>query len=90
MTHEYDNILGSRQQARENFTRERELATEAKLNEVKSVLSQLEIGAIEREYVYIIGEVKTQSRFTLPFQHKAVLADALLNGGGVASLSGNR
>lgn len=89
VTHEYDNILGSRQQARENFTRERELATEVKLNEVKSVLSQLEIGAIEREYVYIIGEVKTQSRFTLPFQHKAVLADALLNGGGVASLSGN-
>ena len=31
-----------------------------------------------REYVYIIGEVIQQSRYTLPFEHRAVLADALL------------
>ena len=47
-------------------------------------------GSIAREYVYIIGEVLQQSRYTLPFEHKAVLADALLeSSGGVSSLTGN-
>ena len=40
--------------------------------------------------MYIIGEVIQQSRYTLPFENRAVLADALLTGsGGVLSLSGN-
>ena len=30
----------------------------------------MEYGSIAREYVYIIGEVIQQSRYTLPFEHR--------------------
>ena len=61
----------------------------AKAEESQSFLSRLQYGAIPREYVYIIGDVGTQSRFILPFENKAVLADALLESGGVSPLFGN-
>lgn len=40
-------------------------------------LSRVELDAIERDYVYIAGEVGVQNRFTMPFERKAFLADAL-------------
>jgi|TARA_B110000977_G_scaffold85572_1_gene114157 polysaccharide biosynthesis/export protein len=90
VTDDYDNFLGLRQRARENVVREREMEMEANANESRSVLSRLQYGTIRREYVYIIGEVGIQSRFTLPFENRAFLADALLeSGGGVLPLSGN-
>ena len=74
---EYDRILGLRQEARAKRLAELELQNRTQAN-------------IAREYVYIIGEVLQQSRYTLPFEHKAVLADALLeSSGGVSSLTGN-
>ena len=45
----------------------------------------LEIGAIERDYVYLLGEHKNQGRFALPFNGTASLADALLDGGGMST-----
>ena len=48
-----------------------------------------ELGADDREYVYLAGEVGTQSRFALPFERKASLADALYDAGGVASSTGD-
>jgi polysaccharide export outer membrane protein len=90
VTDEFDEILGLRQEAREKSLQEIELETEAKANHAESLLSRIEYGSIPREYVYIIGEVFQQSRYTLPFGHKAFLADALLEiGGGVSSLTGN-
>ena len=90
VTDEFDEILGLRQEAREKKLQEIELETEAKANHAESLLSRIEYGSIPREYVYIIGEVFQQSRYTLPFGHKAFLADALLEiGGGVSSLTGN-
>ena len=62
---------------------------EARSNASRSVQIKLQYGAIPREYVYIIGEVGSQSRFTLPFEDKAVLADAILESGGISSLFGN-
>ena len=50
---------------------------------------KLQYGAIPRENVYVIGEVGKQTKFTLPFEDRAVLADALLASDGVAPLSGN-
>ena len=90
VTDEYDRILGLRQEARAKRLQEIEIETEAKANDANSLLSRMKYGSIAREYVYVIGEVLQQSRYTLPFEHKAVLADALLeSGGGVSSLTGN-
>ena len=54
---------------------------------LEPVLSKMEYGSIAREYVYVIGEVLQQSRYTLPFEHRAVLADALLESGGGVVIS---
>ena len=90
MTNDYENILGLRQQARAHILQELEMETEAKQNQAASLLSRIEYGSIARDYVYLIGEVQQQSRFTLPFENQAFLADALLtSAGGVSSLSGN-
>ncbi len=89
MTDEYNNLLGLRQQVNAKALIDINNDMSARLNAAKSVQSQLEYGAIAREYVYIIGEVEAQSRFTLPFENTAVLADALLESGGISSLSGS-
>jgi len=89
-TDEYDRILGIRQEARSKSWGELESQTRARVNSAQNVISKIEFGSIPREHVYIIGEVIQQSRYTLPFDNRAVLADALLAGsGGVLSLSGN-
>jgi polysaccharide export outer membrane protein len=61
------------------------------LAEARSNFSaRVQFDAVERDYVYIAGEVGQQSRFTLPFERKASLADALFSdGGGVPNESGN-
>ena len=90
VTDEYDKILGLRQEARANVLAELEMQSQTQAQEAAITLSRLEHGSILREYVYVIGEVSQQSRYTLPFEHRAVLADALLeSGGGVSPLMGN-
>ena len=60
------------------------------LNEARSnYQARIELGADNRQYVYMTGEVGTQSRFALPFERKASLADALYDAGGIASASGD-
>ena len=50
----------------------------------------VQLDAVERDYVYLSGEVRTQGRHTLPFDHKATLADALFDtGGGIAKETGD-
>ena len=89
-TDEYDRNLGLRQMARAKSWGELESQTRTKSNFARNVIAKIEYGSIPREHVYIIGEVIQQSRYTLPFENRAVLADALLAGsGGVLSLSGN-
>lgn len=73
-----------------------QLATEvglrrAELQEARAnFVQKFELDAVERDYVYIAGEVGQQSRFTLPFERKASLADALFSEGrGVPNASGN-
>lgn len=44
-------------------------------------LTRQDLGAVKRDYVYLTGEVKTQSRFALPFEQTATLADALYDEG---------
>lgn len=47
------------------------------------------MGAIERDYVYLSGEVGQPARFPLPFETSATVADALFNGNGIAQSTGN-
>nr|WP_199252611.1 polysaccharide biosynthesis/export family protein [Chachezhania sediminis] len=47
-------------------------------------------GAVDRDYVYLTGEVGKQSRYALPFNRKAFLADALYDSGdGVPTRTAN-
>ena len=73
-----------------------ELATEvslrrASLQEARSNFqTRLDLGGVKRDYVYLTGEVGSQSRFALPFNQRASLADALYDGaGGVPTTTGN-
>ncbi|UWQ83329.1 polysaccharide biosynthesis/export family protein [Leisingera caerulea] len=63
----------------------------ADLDERRENFAQaLKLDAVERDYVYLSGEVRTQGRYTLPFGHKATLADALFDtGGGIAKETGD-
>ncbi|SLN74346.1 Polysaccharide biosynthesis/export protein [Pseudooceanicola marinus] len=53
------------------------------LNEAReNYRSQLEFGAVQRDYVYLTGEIRKQSRYALPLDNVAHLADALYDEGG--------
>lgn len=52
--------------------------------------ARVDLDAVARDYVYIAGEVGLQNRFTLPFERKASLADALFDKTeGVPNRTGN-
>ena len=67
------------------FSLRRQQADEARAN----FATRAELDAIKRDYVYLSGEVKTQSRFPLPFEQKATLADALFSSAGISTREGN-
>lgn len=48
-----------------------------------------EFGAEKRDYVYLAGEVSSQTRVALPYAQKAVLADVLYGEGGFPTQTGN-
>ncbi len=51
---------------------------QAYLDEARdNYLAKVDLDAVERDYVYLAGEVGKQSRFTLPYGRTATLADAL-------------
>ncbi|MGZ9809150.1 polysaccharide biosynthesis/export family protein [Pseudoroseicyclus sp. H15] len=72
-----------------------ELSTEiglrrAALNEVRAnYQAQLDLGAIEFDYVYLAGEVTNQGRQPLPLNQQASLADVLYGNGGFQTATGN-
>lgn len=50
----------------------------SQLNEKRqNFQARLELGAVDRDYVYVVGEVSQATRVPLPFEQKAVLADVL-------------
>ncbi|WP_420585446.1 polysaccharide biosynthesis/export family protein [Ruegeria sp.] len=63
----------------------------ADLNERRDNFRQsVELDAVDRDYVYLSGEVRTQGRYALPFNRSATLADALFDtGGGIAKETGD-
>ncbi|SDW81986.1 polysaccharide export outer membrane protein [Albimonas donghaensis] len=44
---------------------------------------RLELGAVQRDYVYVAGEVRSPRRTALPFETRRTLADMLFENGGV-------
>ncbi len=82
--------LSGRETARDELTTAINLRR-AELNERRGNFTQtLDLDAVDRDYVYLSGEVRTQGRYTLPFNRKAVLADALFDtGGGIAKETGD-
>lgn len=62
----------------------------AALNEARSNFQAREaLGAVQRDYVYLTGEVSDQSRWPLPYGQQASLADVLYDSGGFDTLTGN-
>lgn len=63
----------------------------SELNEQRSNFrNQLDLGAQERDYVYLTGEVTKRGRYVMPFGQRPKLADALYEtGGGIAESSGD-
>lgn len=62
----------------------------AALNEQRdNFRARADLGAEARDYVYLSGEVNSQSRFALPFGQKASLADVLYGEGGFDTTTGN-
>ena len=51
--------------------------------------TRLSMDAVERDYVYVFGEVKNQGRWPLPFDRYASLADAMFEQGGISPVTGN-
>ena len=62
----------------------------AALNEQRSLFEGRQaLGAAPRDYVYMTGEVNSQSRFALPYGQQATLADVLFGQGGFDTTTGN-
>jgi len=58
-------------------------------DERKNYLDRLNLDSVDRDYVYLTGEVDRQSRYELPFGRTAVLAEALYGSGGVPVKTGD-
>jgi len=55
----------------------------------KNFESRVKFDAEDRDYVYLTGEVKNQSRTALPYDRQATLADVLYDQGGFDTTTGN-
>lgn len=87
------DVIAQRTQARAQALAE--LETEVSLRRAALVEQRTnfdaldQYGAVERDYVYLTGEVAQQSRFALPFGQTATLADALYDSGGYNNATGS-
>ena len=62
----------------------------AALNEARSNFKdRVDFDAVDRDYVYLTGEVTKPGRFTMPFGRQATLADAIYSKSGFSSETGN-
>ncbi len=51
--------------------------------------SKVDLGAVDRDYVYLTGEVANQNRIPLPFETTASLADVFYENGGFPTTTGD-
>ncbi|MCV3273952.1 polysaccharide biosynthesis/export family protein [Roseobacter sinensis] len=83
-------VQRGRRQAALDQLRTELLLRRTQQQEARAVFQEkLELGAVDRDYVYLMGELDEQSRFALPFGQRAVLADAISSTGGIPNETGN-
>ncbi len=74
-------LVQAKQQARQSALQELQTEVSIRQNNLSEARdnyrSRIELGADNRDYVYLTGEVGEQSRFALPLERTAKLADAL-------------
>jgi len=88
------SLVSARQQARSAALNDLEAEVRIRRGQLDEARTNYqlrrELGADNRDYVYLTGEVRTQSRFALPFESTANLADALFdNARGITVDSGD-
>lgn len=84
------NLQQDRQQQALDRLRTEVLLRQAELRDARAAFQeQLELGAVDRDYVYLMGELEEQGRYPLPFAQQAVLADAIAENGGIPNETGN-
>ncbi|MEM0922701.1 MAG: polysaccharide biosynthesis/export family protein [Pseudomonadota bacterium] len=73
-------FLLQREQLAAQISQQRAQAAESRLAAEREVFKdRLELGAVERAYAYVTGEVRQTKRVPLPFERTASLADALFD-----------
>lgn len=79
----------SRTQALAALTAEVNLRRAALTETRSNFQERVALDAVDREYVYLTGEVTQSGRFALPFRRHATLADALFEQSGFSNETGN-
>lgn len=87
-------LVAARQSAREAALKELQLEVDLRRDQLEEARrnhqSRIDLGADDYDYVYLTGEVGRQSRFPLPYDRRATLADALFaQADGVAAETGD-
>lgn len=80
---------GARAQALEALATEIGLRRAALTEQREAFRARTELDAEARDYVYLSGEVSSQSRVPLPYGRQATLADVLYDGGGFDTTTGD-
>lgn len=74
-------LVTARQRAREAALNELQLEVNLRRGQLQEARenyqTRIDLGADNRDYVYLTGEVGNQSRFPLPYDRRATLADAM-------------
>ena len=82
--------LTGRKQALDELTAEIELRRSDYQEHRENFDRKVELGAVDQDYVYLVGEVDKQARFPLPFEQQATLADALYDvASGISKTTGD-
>jgi len=82
---DYSTRSRAQQQLDREFARQK-----ARLDEIRrNFQAKVALDAVKRDYVYLAGEVVRQGRFTLPFNRRASLADALFSSSGITTQVAN-
>ncbi|WP_375174414.1 polysaccharide biosynthesis/export family protein [Pseudooceanicola sp.] len=79
----------ARTQALAELQAEMDIRRQALQEQRDNFNNRIELDGVDRDYVYLTGEVTTPSRYPMPFERQSSLADALYSSGGFSSSTAN-
>ncbi|WP_136635903.1 polysaccharide biosynthesis/export family protein [Pseudooceanicola onchidii] len=79
----------ARTQALNELQAEMDIRRNALQEQRENFKDRMDLDGVDRDYVYLTGEVNTPSRYPMPFGRQSTLADALYSSGGFANNTGN-